>query len=152
MDRQPRHASQSQSEFFYDGASMSAPVPGTVARGELIEDTPFFTGKDDAGEFVTSIPMEIDESRRARGKERFEIYCAPCHTVKGTGKGILYKMGKVPTPSFRDEKRLALTDGKIFDTITNGTPLMPSYRYPIPVEDRWAIVAHVRGLQERSRR
>jgi len=152
MDRQPRHDVQSGSEFFYDGASMAAPVPGTVARGELRDDSPFFTGKDGEGNFVTSMPIEIDEATLARGKERFDIYCAPCHTAKGTGKGILYKVGMVPTPSFRDEKRLALTDGQIFDVISNGTALMPSYRYPIPVEDRWAIVAHLRSLQERSRR
>ncbi len=152
MDRQPKYDSQSESRFFYDGGSMSAAVPGTVARGELIDDSPFFTGKDAAGNFVASIPIELDDRQRARGEERFEIYCAPCHTAKGTGKGILYKVGLVPTPSFRDKKLLEMTDGQIFDTISNGTPLMPSYRYPIPVEDRWAIVAHLRSMQERSRR
>lgn len=152
MDRQPRYDSQAESEFFYDGAAMAPPVSGTVARGEWRDDSPFFTGKDGEGNFVASMPVEIDETRLARGKERFEIYCAPCHTVKGTGKGILYKVGLVPTPSFHDEKRRTLTDGQIFDLISNGTPLMPSYRYPIPVEDRWAIVAYLRALQERSRR
>ena len=152
MDQQPRYDPQSESEFLYDGASMSAPVPGTVARGEWTDDSPFFTGKDGEDQFVASIPIEIDAKRLVRGKERFEIYCAPCHTVKGTGKGILYKLGQVPTPSFRDERLLALADGQIFDVISNGTSLMPSYRYPIPVEDRWAIVAHLRTLQQRSRR
>jgi mono/diheme cytochrome c family protein len=152
MDRQPRAGSQSESAFFYDGASMSAPVPGTIARGELIDDSPYFTGKDTEGNFVASNPLTIDESVLARGEDRFAIYCAPCHSIKGTGKGVLYKVGKVPTPSYREERVVALTEGQIFDVITNGKGLMPPYRWPIPVEDRWAIVAHVRVLQQGSRR
>jgi len=152
MDVQPRYDSQSASEFFYDGASMSAPVPGTVARGELIDDSPFFTGKDTEGNFVASNPLAIDDTALARGAERFAIYCAPCHTIKGTGKGVLYKVGKVPTPSYREERVIALTDGQIFDAITNGKGLMPPYRWPISARDRWAIVAHVRQLQEGSQR
>jgi hypothetical protein len=84
---------------------------------------------------------------RARGKQRFEIYCAACHDKGGDGKGILFERGKVPTPSFHDDQRRRMPDGQIFDTITNGTGLMPSYRYPIPVPDRWAIIVYLRALQ-----
>jgi hypothetical protein len=86
---------------------------------------------------------------RARGAERYDIYCATCHDKGGDGKGILYERGKVPTPTFHDDRLRAMPDGQIFDVITNGFGLMPSYRYPLPVADRWAIIVHLRGLQTR---
>ncbi len=84
----------------------------------------------------------------ARGVERFTIYCQPCHDKQGTGKGIMYEYGGVPTPSFHEERIRAQPDGQIFDTITNGTGLMKGYAYPIPPADRWAIIAHLRRLQQ----
>ena len=149
MDIQPRYEPQASSDFFYDGAAMRPPVAGTVARGELRDDGPFWTGKDAAGAFVTTMPVTVDDASRARGARRYDIYCAPCHDQHGDGMGILFERGKVPTPSFHSDRLRGLADGQIFDTITNGTGLMPSYRYPIPVVDRWAIVGYVRVLQER---
>lgn len=151
MDDQPKVRPQAASDFFYNGASMREPVPGTVAIGELKEDTAFFTGKSDDGRFVASIPVAVDEALLARGRERYEIYCQPCHDARGDGKGILFQRGQVPTASFHQEKILNYTDGQIFDVITNGFGLMSGYRWPIPPADRWAIVARVRELQrERS--
>jgi len=149
MDVQPRYEPQAASAFFYNGQAMRPPVPGTVARGELRDSGPFWTGKDTAGAFVTAIPMPVDDAVRARGAQRFDIYCAACHDKGGDGKGILFERGKVPTPSFHDDRLRQMPDGQIFDTITNGTGLMPSYRYPIPVRDRWAIIVHLRALQAR---
>ena len=149
MDVQPRYEAQASSEFFYNGAAMRPPVEGTVARGELRDGSPFWTGKDATGAFITAIPVNVDDAFRARGARRYDIYCAPCHDQYGDGKGILFERGKVPTPTFHSDRLRGLSDGQLFDTITNGTGLMPSYRYPIPVADRWAIVAHVRALQER---
>lgn len=152
MDVQPRYEPQAASAFFYNGQEMRPPVPGTVARGELrnlTNDSPFWTGKDAGGAFVTAIPMAVDDAVRARGKQRFEIYCGACHDKHGDGKGILYERGKVPTPSFHTDRLRQMPDGQIFDTITNGFGLMPSYRYPIPVSDRWAIIVHLRELQTR---
>ena len=146
MDNQPRYEPQAASAFFYDGAEMRPPVPGTVARGELRDHGPFWTGKDAGGAFVTTVPLPVDDAVRERGKQRFEIYCAACHDEGGDGKGILFERGKVPTPSFHTDKLLQMPDGQIFDTITNGTGLMPAYRYPIPVRDRWAIIVHLRAL------
>jgi hypothetical protein len=148
MDVQPRYEPQAASAFFYNGAAMRPPVPGTVARGELRDNGPFWTGKDPGGAFVTAVPMPVDGAVRARGKERFDIYCAACHDKGGDGKGILFERGKVPTPSFHSDRLLTMPDGQIFDTITNGLGLMPSYRYPIPVRDRWAIIVHLRELQQ----
>lgn len=149
MDVQPRAEPQSGNAFFYDGAEMRAPVEGTVARGELRDSSPFWTGKDATGAFVTAVPVTVDEKIRARGQQRFDIYCAACHDKNGDGKGILFERGKVPTPSFHQDRLRQMPDGQIFDTITNGLGLMPSYKYPIPVADRWAIIVHLRELQER---
>lgn len=149
MDVQPRAEPQSGNAFFYDGAEMRAPVEGTVARGELRDSSPFWTGKDADGAFVTANPVAVDDKIRARGQQRFDIYCAACHDKNGDGKGILFERGKVPTPSFHQDRLRQMPDGQIFDTITNGLGLMPSYKYPIPVADRWAIIVHLRELQER---
>ena len=150
MDNQPKVRAQSASTFFYDGASMRAPVPGTVAIGGLREDAAFYTGKDADGQFVAKIPVPVDDALLQRGRQRAAIYCQPCHDARGDGKGILFQRGNVPTASFHQEKIVNYPDGQIFDVITNGTGLMSGYRWPIPPADRWAIVAYVRELQ-RSR-
>ena len=147
MFSQPKVRAQSASTFFYDGASMRAPVPGTIAVGGLKEDSAFFTGKDADGAFVAKIPVPVDAALVERGRQRATIYCQPCHDARGEGKGILFQRGKVPTASFHQDKILNYADGQIFDVITNGTGLMSGYRWPIPPADRWAIVAYVRELQ-----
>ena len=147
MDWQPKVQAQEASDFFYDGSAMRQPVPGAVALDDPIEETAADTGKDGAGVFVASSPVPVDDALLARGAERYTIYCAPCHTDSGNGQGILYQRGKVPTADLASEKVRVMPDGQIFDTITNGFGLMQGYRWPIPAHDRWAIVAHVRGLQ-----
>jgi hypothetical protein len=147
MDNQPKVRAQSASPFFFDGASMRQPVPGTVAIGGLKEDGPFFTGKGADGQFVAASPVPVNEAVVERGRERYRIYCQPCHDARGDGRGVLFQRGNVPTASFHQEKILKYTDGQIFDVITNGFGLMAGYRWPIPPADRWAIVAHVRELQ-----
>lgn len=149
MDVQPRYEPQAASAFFYNGAAMRPPVPGTVARGELRGSGPYWTGKDAGGAFVAAVPLAVSDAVRARGAERYDIYCAACHDKGGDGKGILFERGKVPTPSFHIDRLRQMPDGQIFDTITNGLGLMPSYRYPLPVPDRWAIIVHLRTLQAR---
>jgi len=147
MDDQPKVRPQTANTFFYDGASMREPVPGTVPIGGLKEDTAFFTGKGADGQFVATPPMPVDETVVERGGERYRIYCQPCHDARGDGRGILFQRGNVPTASFHQEKILTYPDGQIFDVITNGVGLMAGYRWPIPPADRWAIVAYVRELQ-----
>lgn len=149
MDIQPRYEPQAASAFFYNGQAMRPPVAGTVARGELQGSGPYWTGKDAGGAFVAAIPMAVSDAVRERGAERYDIYCAACHDKGGDGKGILFERGKVPTPSFHIDRLRQMPDGQIFDTITNGFGLMPPYRYPLPVADRWAIIVHLRGLQAR---
>jgi mono/diheme cytochrome c family protein len=147
MDDQPKVRPQTASSFFFNGASMREPVPGTVPIGGLKEDAAFFTGKGADGQFVATIPQPVDDALVERGRQRYTIYCQPCHDARGDGQGILFQRGKVPTATFHDPKIVKYPDGQIFDVITNGQGLMSGYRWPIPPADRWAIVSYVRQLQ-----
>ena len=149
MDDQPKVLAQTASPFFYDGSSMRQPVPGTIPIGGLKEDAAFFTGKGADGQFVAANAVTVNEAVVERGRQRYAIYCAPCHDARGEGKGILFQRGNVPTASFHQEKILNYPDGQIFDVITNGFGLMSGYRWPIPPADRWAIVAYVRELERK---
>jgi mono/diheme cytochrome c family protein len=149
MFNQPKVLPQTASDFFYNGASMRDPVPGTIPIGGLKEDDAFFTGKGPDGQFVAKIPGPVDAKRLERGQQRYTIYCQPCHDARGDGKGILFQRGNVPTASFHQEKILKYADGQLFDVITNGQGLMPSYRWPIQAADRWAIIAYVRELERK---
>ncbi len=147
MDDQEKYKPQGTSEFFVDGKAMQTPVEGTVARGELREDDIYFRGKDNKGAFVKTLPMEVNMSMLKRGEERFNIFCSPCHSKVGDGKGIMIEKGYLPPPTFHDDRLRNMADGEIFNTITHGIRNMPSYAHQIPVEDRWKIVAYVRALQ-----
>jgi mono/diheme cytochrome c family protein len=147
MDNQPKYKPQSSSAFFPDGAAMRTPVPGTVARGQLHEDSAFFAGLDDKGQFLQTAPMHITPQLLQRGRERFDIYCSPCHGRLGDGNGIVVERGYIPPPSFHGDRLRQVADGYIFDVITNGVRNMPSYADQVPPEDRWAIVVYLRALQ-----
>jgi hypothetical protein len=149
MFDQPKVLPQTASPFFYNGASMREPVPGTIPIGGLKEDIGYFTGKGADGQFIATIPVPVNDTLVERGHDRFRIYCQPCHDARGEGKGILFQRGNVPTANLHDEKIRKYADGQIFDVITNGFGLMSGYRWPIPVADRWAIVAYVRDLERK---
>jgi mono/diheme cytochrome c family protein len=149
MDDQPKVRAQSASDFFFDGSAMRQPVAGTVPLGGLKEDAAFVTGKGADGQFLATSPLAVNDAVVERGRQRYTIYCQPCHDARGDGKGILFQRGNVPTASFHQEKLLQYTDGQIFDVITNGVGLMAGYRWPIPPADRWAIIAYVRDLQRK---
>ena len=147
MDNQPKVRPQAASNFFRNGMAMREPPAGTIARGGLREDTAFHTGMQPDGQFVAASPVTVDEALLARGRERYLIYCEPCHDARGDGRGILFQRANVPTASFHQEKVLKYADGELFEIITNGRGLMSGYRWPIPPADRWAIIAHVRELE-----
>jgi len=147
MDDQPKLLPQASSDFFYNGSGMRLPVEGTVARNELREDDAFYRGMGPDGKPVATIPVTIDDAILARGAARYAIYCQPCHDARGDGKGILFQRGNVPTSSFHSDKIRAYPDGQMFDIMTNGSGLMPSYKWPISPADRWAIIAHIRKLE-----
>jgi len=149
MDDQPKVLSQTASTFFFDGSSMRQPIPGTIAIDGLKEDAAFFQGKGADGQFVAKIPVPVDAAVLERGRQRYVIYCQPCHDARGDGKGILFQRANVPTASFHEDKILKYPDGQIFDIMTNGMGLMPAYRWPIPTSDRWAIIAYIRELERK---
>jgi mono/diheme cytochrome c family protein len=153
MDNQPKARPQSASKFFRNGATMREPVAGTVPVGGLKEDAVFHTGTGPDGQFVKTSPVTADPAVVERGRQRYQIYCAPCHDARGDGKGILFQRANVPTASLHQEKILNYADGELFDIITNGRGLMAAYRWPIAPADRWAIIAYVRELaRERQAR
>ena len=154
MDNQPKKDPQEPSPIFADGRAERMPVAGTMALGDLRNDTVYFQGKNADGSWVANNPRPLDAALLRRGQERFNIYCGVCHDRAGTGKGIVappnYE-GLVPPPSYHDDRIRALSDGQIFDVISHGFNTMPSYASQIPPDDRWAIVAYVRALQRSQR-
>lgn len=150
MDQQPRKEAQEENNFFADGRSMRQPVEGTVARGLAKTDTEYYAGVDASGEYVDEMPVEITKSMLYRGKERYDVFCSVCHGQTGVGNGIIMEgnYGYVPAPSYHIERLRNAPDGELYSAIYNGVRSMPSYATQIPVEDRWAIVAYIRALQE----
>jgi mono/diheme cytochrome c family protein len=153
MDNQPKFKPQSVNELFADGRAMRPPIEGTVARGELEEDDHFYRGIVD-GRWAETFPIPVTKATMERGRERFGIYCSPCHGLSGDGKGpvavradSLEEGTWTPPRSLHSPTVLARPVGHIFNTISNGFNNMPEYKRQIPTEDRWAIVAYVRALQ-----
>jgi mono/diheme cytochrome c family protein len=143
---QPRIDPLEKSRFFADGVG-ARPIPaGTVARGQLREDRTFYTGQDGEA-FAASIPLPVDRALLDRGRERFNIYCAPCHGQTGDGLGMVVRRGYKQPPSFHIDRLRRAQPGYYFDVITNGFAKMPSYASQVQPADRWAIVAYIRALQ-----
>ncbi len=150
MNRQPKLRPQTPDAFFADGKSSRLPVAGTIAREDShYENLPINTGYvTGTTNFVETIPVEVNGKLLARGQQRFQINCSPCHGAQGDGNGITKKIGAMPVVANLHDKRIVeLTDGEIFNTITYGKNLMGAYGANVTVEDRWAIVAYVRALQ-----
>ncbi|MGO9649840.1 MAG: c-type cytochrome [Terriglobales bacterium] len=146
MHDQPRFKPLAKSDFYGDLRSARAPVEGTVARGQLHEDTYFYTGKMGSapGDYM---PFTVNEEVLARGRERFNIYCSPCHSQLGDGNGVIVQRGFRRPPSYHTERLRKAPLGYFFDVMTNGFGAMPEYASQIPVRDRWSIVAYIRALQ-----
>jgi len=147
MDDQEKYQPYEASKFFADGAAMRIPPAGTIARGELHEDVPYYTGFLRDTIYLEAAPVAVTMPELQRGQERFKIYCSPCHGRTGDGRGIMITRGYPPPPSYHDDRLRGEPDGYIFNVITNGIRNMPSYRHQIPVDDRWAIVLYLRALQ-----
>jgi mono/diheme cytochrome c family protein len=143
---QPKLKPYQESAFFADHQSARPLVPGTVARGQFGDDPAYYTGK--VGDLlVDKIPVKIDLATLGSGRERFNIYCAPCHSRAGDGRGMIVRRGFPPPPRFDEQRLLDAPAGHFFNVITNGYGAMYSYASRIPVDDRWAIVAYIRALQ-----
>jgi mono/diheme cytochrome c family protein len=148
MDEQPKYKAQAESRFFADGSSMRQPVEGTVPRGWLRDNVVYYTGRNSDGALVREMPVPVTAELLQRGRERFDIFCSPCHSRVGDGQGMVVKKGLPPPPSFYEQRLRDAEDGYIFDVMTNGLRNMAAYKYQIPVADRWAIVAYFRELQQ----
>jgi mono/diheme cytochrome c family protein len=147
MHVQPRQNPLSRSDFFADQRSERPPVEGTVARGQLHADTYFYTGKNGntPGDYM---PFPVTKEVLERGRQRYNIYCAPCHSELGDGNGFIPSRGFArKPPSYHIERLQKAPLGYFYDVITSGFGIMPDYASQIPPEDRWKIVAYIRALQ-----
>ena len=138
---------------------MRPQVEGTISR-EMTKGYAYATGlAAQSKAYVDSIPRAViaafgtPQAMMARGEDRYDIYCAPCHSVAGDGQGMVSRRATalgaagLIAPSFHDDRLRHIPDGQLFATITNGLRNMPPYAHSIPVDDRWAIVQYVRALQ-----
>jgi len=171
MVRQPKVRAQAPLDLFADGRGPRLPVPGTVPIGyempkpetaetQAIEVGPwshpnasfsvgtnyYNTGKM-RDQWGTGIPVEVTRELMERGQQRFNITCAMCHGPAAAGDGITKKYGLATVVSLQDERIRKMSDGEIFNTITNGKNTMMAYGPNIIVPDRWAIIAYLRALQ-----
>jgi Cytochrome C oxidase, cbb3-type, subunit III len=146
MHDQPRFKPLAKSDFYPDLRSARTPVEGTVARGEFHEDTYFYTGKmgHNPGNYM---PFAVTQSDLERGQQRFNIYCAPCHSRLGDGNGMVPQRGFRHPPSYHEDRLRKAPLGYFFQVITQGFGAMPDYAEQIPPRDRWCIVAYIRALQ-----
>jgi len=146
MHDQPRFKPLAESDFYPDLRSARPPVEGTVARGQVHEDTYFYTGMvgDKPGDYM---PFPVTREVLDRGRERFDIYCAPCHSRLGDGNGMIPQRGFQRPPSYHTDRLRKAPLGYFFYVMTTGFGAMPDYAQEIAPRDRWAIVAYIRALQ-----
>jgi len=159
MDRQLKLRPQKPDDFFANGVSSQLPPPGTIARSQPVqtvngavypfEDSPVNSGLiTGTTNFTATNPLQVNVALLERGRQRFNIYCAPCHGQIGDGNGITKKIGDMPAVANLHDKRIVeMPDGEIFNTITFGKGTMGAYGPIIPTGDRWAIIAYLRALQ-----
>jgi mono/diheme cytochrome c family protein len=146
MHDQPKYIPLRESTFFSDVRSARPLVEGTVARGHLRDDGLLYTGKVNGADAAV-FPFPVDKTVMARGRERFDIFCAPCHGRAGYGDGMVVLRGYRRPPSLHQDRLRDVPAGHFFDVITNGFGAMPDYATQVKAEDRWAIAAYVRALQ-----
>ena len=147
MHMQPKQNPLSRSDFYSDQRSARPLVEGTVARGELHADTYFYTGKigNNPGDVM---PFPVTKEVLERGRERYNIDCAPCHSRLGDGEGFVPSRGfSRKPPSYHIPRLQKAPLGYFFDVMTNGFGIMPDYASQVSPEDRWKIVAYIRALQ-----
>lgn len=149
MNRQPRLRPQTPDDFFADGRSSRLPVAGTIAREDIhYADLPVNTGLiTGTTNYIETIPVPVTEKLLARGQQRFNINCSPCHGQQADGNGVVKKLGLNTVANLHDKRIVELADGEIFHTITVGKNTMGPYGPNVTPEDRWAIVAYLRTLQ-----
>ena len=142
----PRYDPLEPSGSFPDHSSARQLPADTVARGHLADDSLLETGKVNGAE-SDQLPFPLTRNLLARGQERFNVYCVPCHGFAGDGDGMVVQRGFSRPPSYHSDRLRQVPIGHFFVVMTNGFGAMPSYATQIPVRDRWAIAAYIRALQ-----
>jgi len=140
MYDQPRYRPMQESSLFPDGSSARAPVPGTIAAGRQAEERARLAR-------AQTMPYPMTMQLLRRGRERFDIYCSPCHSPVGDGDGMVARRGFPHPPSYHIDRLRRAPDRYFYDVITHGHGVMRPYADRVAPEDRWAIVAYIRALQ-----
>ena len=147
MYDQAKAKALSESDFFASGQN-ARPVPtDTVARGYLRDDKAMYAGIGKDGQFVSELPLPLTRELMDRGRQRFDIFCSPCHGKQGSGTGMIVQRGFKQPASFHTDRLRQQPLGYFFDVMTQGFGQMSSYAGQVPPEDRWAIAAYLRALQ-----
>jgi mono/diheme cytochrome c family protein len=141
MANQPRQNPLSPAPFFPDDRSERPQIENTVARGSLEQDALLIAKESNA------FPLPLTQDLLARGQDRYNIFCSPCHGIQGDGMGMVTLRGMKHPPTFHQERIRNETTGYFFDVITNGFGAMNGYSMQLTPQDRWAVVAYVRALQ-----
>jgi mono/diheme cytochrome c family protein len=151
MQNQPKLIPQRGSAMFADHRGARPQVINTVARGQLHEDSYFYTGVVQGAngyrEEQNLMPFPVTIEVLKRGQERFNVYCSPCHSRVGNGLGAIVDRGYKPAANFHDQVRLTQPVSHYFYVMTHGYGAMPDYSAQLVPEDRWAVAAYIRALQ-----
>jgi mono/diheme cytochrome c family protein len=151
MHDQPKIIPQRGSNLFADHRGARPQVVNTVARGQLREDSYFYTGVTQGAngyrEERDQLPFPATMEVLKRGQERFNIYCSPCHSRVGNGLGEIVQRGYKPAANLHDQVRLSQPVSHYFYVMTNGYGAMPDYAAQLTPADRWAVAAYIRALQ-----
>jgi mono/diheme cytochrome c family protein len=151
MHNQPKILPQRGSSMFADHRGARPQVVNTVARGQLREDSYFYTGVAQGAngyrEERDAMPFPVTMEVLKRGQERFNIYCTPCHSRVGNGLGEIVQRGYKPAANLHDQVRLSQPVSHYFYVMTNGYGAMPDYSAQLTPVDRWAVAAYIRALQ-----
>jgi mono/diheme cytochrome c family protein len=146
MQDQPKFFPQRGTTFYADGRSVRPQVENTVGRGQLHEDTYFYTGLT-GGKEGDVMPFPVTAQVLERGQERYNVYCTPCHSRVGNGAGMIVQRGYAQAGNFHTARLQAAPLGHFFHVISNGYGAMPDYSAQVTPADRWAIVAYIKALQ-----
>lgn len=138
MTRQPKNNPLTPSNVWADGTSARPLPPHVVATSDLARDA--------AAAALPALTPQLLQ----RGRDRFDIYCSPCHGLAGHGDGMIVERGFPPPPDYASPRLRQVSARHIFDVITNGYGVMYPYKARVAPSDRWAIVAYIRALQAMS--
>lgn len=154
MYDQAKYKAFAASDLFEDGGASRPDVPGAQphAFGEIAGTSSGRVGATDAATLdrdthASSNPYPVSLQWLQYGRDRFEIYCAPCHGVSGDGDGLVVRRGFPAPPSYHIDRLRAADDRHFFDVITHGYGIMYPYAARLPPQDRWAVIAYIRSLQ-----